>query len=100
MGFNSTFEFEPSLCQEAEILRDWFEKERNIGSTQSLTNSSFSVPGGGSNKELISLAEVKQNLYSNAVPDSVKYFNVEASVIIIKMDNIMYKACPNESCRR
>jgi replication factor A1 len=99
MGFTSTFEIEPPLCQEAEVLRDWFDREGNCASTQSLTNTSFSVPSG-SNKDLVSLAEVKQNVYSNTVADSVKYFNVEASVIIIKTDNIMYRACPNESCRR
>ena len=99
VGFSSTFEVEPTLCKEAEILRDWYAREGIDASTQSLTNSSFTLPSNSTN-ELISLAEVKQNFFTNTVADSIKYFSVEASIIMIKMDNIMYRACPNETCRR
>ena len=100
IGFSASFEIDPQLCKEADTLRDWFDKEGNNESTQSLTNKSFSIPNHGSNAELVSLAEVKQNFHSKTVADTVKYFNVEASIITIKMENIMYRACPTESCRR
>ena len=98
LGFNATFEIDPQLCKEAEILRNWYDNEGNNESTQSLTNKSFSIPNVGS--ELISLTEVKQSFQSNNIADSVKYFTVEASIITIKAENIMYRACPSESCRR
>ena len=95
-GFTSTFEIDPTVCHAADVLRDWFDREGHDSSTQSLSNATFNLP---SNSELTTIAEVKKSLYSN-VADSVKYFTVEASLITMKLDNVMYRACPNESCRR
>ena len=99
IGFSATFEMDPQLCKEAEILQDWFDKEGNNESTQSLTNKSF-FNTNHSNNDLVSLSEVKQSFQSSNMADSVKYFTVEASIITIKNENIMYRACPTESCRR
>ena len=98
VGFSASFELEPTNCQEVLTLRDWFDKGGLDGSTQSLTNTNHNLPS--SRNELVSLAEVKQSVSSSNTADSVKYFNVEASLIMLKMDNVMYRACPIESCRR
>ena len=99
-GFTSTYEIDPTNCEEAEVLRAWFEREENYTSTQSLSNKSFGLTSNSGNSELTTLAEVKESSYANVVADSVKYYTVEASLITIKPDNVMYRACPNESCRR
>ena len=98
-GFTATFEIDPKICQEADILREWFDGDGvNATSTQTLSQSIITLPISA-NTELITLAEVKQSLSSN-VADIVKYFTVEASLINIKHDNVMYRACPNDTCRR
>ena len=100
VGFSASFELEPANCQEVLNLQHWFDKEGLDGPTQSLTNTTLQLPGGSSRNELVSLAEVKKSVGSSNIADSVKYFNVEASLIMLKMDNVMYRACSTESCRR
>ncbi|XP_002730881.2 replication protein A 70 kDa DNA-binding subunit-like [Saccoglossus kowalevskii] len=73
----------------------WYDGE---GNCKTITSISEQRTGGGGGTNWKNFIEVKkQGLGSGEKPD---YFSCKATVIFIKKDNCMYKACPSAECNK
>ncbi|KRT83138.1 hypothetical protein AMK59_3541, partial [Oryctes borbonicus] len=79
---------------EAHRLRGWYD---NTGMLNEVTNLSARL-GGNFNTQWMSFKEVRdQNLGNSERGD---YFQVCATVLLLRSENMVYKACPLEECNK
>ncbi|KAK0410864.1 hypothetical protein QR680_005368 [Steinernema hermaphroditum] len=95
VGSATRFELNPE-CNGADDLATWYANEKPGASITSLSTS-----GGGANfgRDLLtvgmsSLAKVGEN------EDRGVYFNVVAIINNVRSENIVYKACASEGCKK
>ncbi|KAL5017372.1 hypothetical protein ScPMuIL_006961 [Solemya velum] len=83
--------------REAHILRGWFDREGQNMDFSAYRNEGGSA-GAGSSANYKNFSSVKtENLGHGEKPD---YFSNKATVIFMKKENCMYKACPTDSCNK
>lgn len=82
--------------REAHLLRGWYDREG-----ASMDFASFRSDGAGASGMATNwktFANVKsENLGQGDKPD---YFTSKATVIFLKKENCMYRACPSENCNK
>ncbi|PWN54342.1 replication factor-a protein [Violaceomyces palustris] len=101
MFSSSTMIINPDIA-EAHGLRGWYDNDGVHSEFKPYTNAGMAGGGGalaGSNlQERRTIAQVKdQNLGMTEKPD---FFNIRATVVYIKQDNLSYTACPSENCNK
>ncbi|XP_021943211.1 replication protein A 70 kDa DNA-binding subunit isoform X2 [Folsomia candida] len=81
---------------EAHVLRGWYD---NVGlHTESHSLSMSRAPGGtGTPWKLIREANTMNN---PAAQDKGDYYMCKTTIVAIKRDNAMYRACPGEKCNK
>lgn len=83
---------------EGHFLRGWFDN----GGGREIRNSVSAQTGGGSggnfNTEWLTFHEAKlKNLGQGDKPD---YFQTKGTIQLIRSSNIVYKACPQDNCKK
>lgn len=103
MFSSSTMAINPDIT-EAHVLRGWYDNDGAHAQFQAYTNSSVNggalgaAGAGGNMAERRTIAQVKdENLGMSEKPD---YFNVRATVVYIKQENLYYTACPSDGCNK
>ncbi|ETS61649.1 hypothetical protein PaG_04143 [Moesziomyces aphidis] len=101
MFSSSTMLINPDIT-ESHVLRGWFDNDGAHAQFQPFTNgggAGGAMGGGAANMaERRTIAQVKdQNLGMTEKPD---YFNVRATVVYIKQENLYYTACPSDGCNK
>lgn len=82
---------------EAHKLKGWYDAQGRQDTFQTFQNMGASLGGGGNNSKTIQ--EVKdENLGMNE--EKPDYFNLKATVVFIKQDNIAYPACLSPDCNK
>ncbi|KAJ9648906.1 Replication factor A protein 1 [Coniosporium tulheliwenetii] len=82
---------------EAHKLKGWYDAQGRHDTFQSFQNMGASLGGGGNSSKTIQ--EVKdENLGMNE--EKPDYFNLKATVVFIKQDNIAYPACLSPDCNK
>lgn len=102
MFSSSTMMINPDIT-EAYALRGWFDNDGSHSDFKPFTSAMGGLAGAGSEasnlKERKSIAQIKdENLGMNS--EKADFFNVVATVIYIKHDNLYYTACPSENCNK
>lgn len=93
-SFGSTLEIEPESLPESKALNDWWQAKNPNFATQSL-----SKPGRATSQGMFAtLKEVKQDLKGSTASGPAKYYTLEAYLVDLKADNVVYKAC--STCNR
>ncbi|PVD31676.1 hypothetical protein C0Q70_07094 [Pomacea canaliculata] len=82
--------------REAHFLRGWYDREGAAMDFSSFRGEGTSGSGSGTNWKIFEQAK-RENLGQGDKPD---YFTSKATVIFMKKDNCMYKACPTENCNK
>ncbi|XP_077995287.1 replication protein A 70 kDa DNA-binding subunit-like isoform X2 [Glandiceps talaboti] len=91
---SSVLQINPDIPK-AHHLRGWYD---GVGCSKETQSISEQRSGGGGSTNWKNLMEVKtQNLGYGEKPD---YFTSKATVIFIKKENSMYKACPSAECNK
>lgn len=91
---NSVLKRNPD-CVEGHRLRGWFD---NGGASSIQASVSARVGGGNYATEWLTFEEAKmKNLGNGDKPD---YFQVKATVHLIRTSNAFYKACPTPDCNK
>ncbi|XP_060067506.1 replication protein A 70 kDa DNA-binding subunit-like [Ylistrum balloti] len=86
----------PTDLKVAFQLRSWFDSEGQGMEFQSFRGEGGSGSGSGTN--WMTFADVKsQNIGGGEKAD---YFTSKGTVIFLRKENCMYKACPTESCNK
>lgn len=86
----------PPDVAEANVLRNWYDREGSRTESQSISNQGFS--GGGGSASWKSLAEANAgNLRADFTSD---YFSVKAYPVFFRKENSMYKACSSTDCQK
>ncbi|EST08505.1 Replication factor A, C-terminal [Kalmanozyma brasiliensis GHG001] len=102
MFSSSTMLLNPDIT-ESHVLRGWYDNDGAHAQFQPFTNGAGAggalAGGAGANMaERRSIAQVKdENLGMTEKPD---YFNVRATVVYIKQENLYYTACPSDGCSK
>ncbi len=103
MFASSTMLINPDIT-EAHVLRGWYDNDGAHAQFQPFTNAgvgggAMGAGGAGGNMaERRNIAQIKdENLGMSEKPD---YFNVRATVVYIKQDNLYYTACPSDGCNK
>ncbi|PWZ02109.1 putative replication factor-A protein 1 [Testicularia cyperi] len=100
MFSSSTMTINPDIA-EAHMLRGWFDNDGAHSEFKPYTNAGGSggaAGGTGNLAERRTIAQVKdENMGMSEKPD---YFNVRATVVYIKQDNLYYTACPSDGCNK
>ncbi|CDU25683.1 probable replication factor-A protein 1 [Sporisorium scitamineum] len=104
MFSSSTMLINPDIT-ESHVLRGWYDNDGAHAQFQPFTNAgvgggALGAAGGagGNMAERRSIAQVKdENLGTSEKPD---YFNVRATVVYIKQENLYYTACPSDGCNK
>lgn len=94
VSFSSTMMVNPST-EESHALRGWYEKE---GKDQTPRNMSSSQGGMGAPME--TPFKTFQEIQTANIQDKPEYFSSQSTVIFVKKDNCMYKACPSDDCNK
>ncbi|KAI5278779.1 Replication factor A protein 1, partial [Ascosphaera aggregata] len=101
---SGTMSVDPDIA-EAHRLRGWFDaqgrQQTNFTSHSSSlgTAAAGSLAGGGNSRDPYQfIAEIRDaNLGSSETPD---YFNLKATILMIKQETMCYPACANENCNK
>ncbi|SNX84757.1 probable Replication factor-A protein 1 [Melanopsichium pennsylvanicum] len=103
MFSSSTMLINPDIT-ESHVLRGWYDNDGAHVQFQPFTNAgvnggAMGAGGAGGNMaERRTIAQVKdENLGMSEKPD---YFNVRATVVYIKQENLYYTACPSDGCNK
>jgi len=93
---SSVLQINPDIT-EAHKLRGWFD---NIGSTQEQENISgrTGAAGGGFPTNWMTLKESQDNQLGCG--DKPDYFTTVATVLLVRSENSLYKACPTAECNK
>ncbi|KAG9056580.1 Replication factor A protein 1 [Serendipita sp. 407] len=99
---SSTMHFDADM-PESNFLRGWYD---NVGH-----NSSFNTQGSGSGgegftrgaggfkrEEVKTIHEVRESEIGSH--DKADYFDIRATIVVLKEENMMYPACKGESCNK
>uniref|UniRef100_A0AAV2JAP0 Replication protein A subunit n=1 Tax=Knipowitschia caucasica TaxID=637954 RepID=A0AAV2JAP0_KNICA len=93
--FSSTILVNPDI-PEAFRLRAWFDTEGHAVHSQSLTESR--AAGGGGRVNWKTLNDVKTEQMGHR--DKADYFSCVATVVYIRKENCLYRACPSADCNK
>lgn len=103
MFSSSTMLINPDIT-ESHVLRGWYDNDGAHVQFQPFTNAGVgagamgAAGAGGNMAERRTIAQVKdENLGMSEKPD---YFNVRATVVYIKQENLYYTACPSDGCNK
>jgi replication factor A1 len=97
MVSSSSMEVNPGTL-EAYILRDWYDTHGKGQDYRPQTISTRGSSGGFSRDEIRLLDDVRgSNLGSD---NKSGYFSSRATIMHIKLDNIVYPACPTQGCHK
>ncbi|SPO26224.1 probable Replication factor-A protein 1 [Ustilago trichophora] len=103
MFSSSTMLINPDIT-ESHVLRGWYDNDGAHTQFQPFTNTGVgagamgAAGAGGNMAERRTIAQVKdENLGMSEKPD---YFNVRATVVYIKQENLYYTACPSDGCNK
>ncbi|XP_066597449.1 replication protein A 70 kDa DNA-binding subunit isoform X2 [Prorops nasuta] len=91
--FSSIIQLDPDI-PEAHRLRGWFNSTGHNKEIKSLSNV---TAGGASYSQCITFKEAKDLQLGLTRTD---YYNVIATVNMIRVENCLYKACPTEACMK
>lgn len=80
---------------EAFELKQWFENGGCNQETQSMTQA---VAAGSMVTNWRTLNEVKSDNMANG--DKPQYFTCKCTILYVKNENVLYKACSNEGCNK
>lgn len=102
MFSSSTMLVNPDIT-EAYALRGWFDNDGSRSEFKPYSSAMGGLAAAGGDmfsiKERKNIAQIKdENLGMN--PEKTDYFNVIATTIYIKHDNLYYTACPSDSCNK
>lgn len=93
--FSSTIMVNPDIPQ-AFSLRAWFDQEGHAVDSQSLTEAR---PGGsGARMNWKTLSDVKSEHMGHG--EKADYFSCVATVVYIRKENCLYRACPRSDCNK
>ncbi|XP_046360245.1 replication protein A 70 kDa DNA-binding subunit-like isoform X1 [Haliotis rufescens] len=83
--------------REAHMLRGWFDRDG-----QSMDFDSYRNEGGGGGAGMATNWKTFQQVKSDNIAsmDKADYFTSKGTVVFLKKDNCMYKACPTEQCNK
>ncbi|EPQ29340.1 uncharacterized protein PFL1_03095 [Pseudozyma flocculosa PF-1] len=98
---SSTMMVNPDI-PESHGLRGWYDNDGATANFKPYSNVGMAGAGGagagGNLAERRSIAQVRdENLGMSEKPD---YFNIRATIVYIKQDNLWYTACPSDSCNK
>lgn len=94
VSFNSTLNVNPDDPKAQELL-GWYNTEGKNAAIRSLTGSQGG--GGSMDTPFKTFAEVNAADMSSA---PAQYFSTKATIVFVKKDNCMYKACPSSDCNK
>jgi replication factor A1 len=102
MFSSSTMLVDPDL-PEAHGMRGWYDEDGKKGGFKPFTNAGGGGGGGGdagaNANERRTIGAVKdEGLGTN--PEKQDYFNIRATVVYIKQENLFYTACPSDNCNK
>ncbi|KAF7244234.1 Replication protein A 70 kDa DNA-binding subunit [Varanus komodoensis] len=93
---SSTIIINPDI-PESFKLRGWFDSEGQLLEATSISNTRGGAAAGG-NVNWKTLHQVKsENLGQGEKPD---YFSCVGTVVYLRKENCMYKACPSQDCNK
>lgn len=90
---STTMKINPDL-PESHRLRGWFD---NMGNQVDVTNIS-ARSGGNFQANWMSFKEVQDSGLGNS--DKGDYFQTKATIVLMKTENCLYKACPSDQCNK
>ncbi|XP_020778616.2 replication protein A 70 kDa DNA-binding subunit-like isoform X2 [Boleophthalmus pectinirostris] len=93
--FSSTILVNPDL-PEAFRLRAWFDREGHAADSQSLTEAR--LVGSGAKMNWKTLSDVKTEHMGHE--EKADYFSCVATVVYIRKENCLYRACPSSNCNK
>lgn len=85
---------------EAHKLKGWYDAGGSTENFQSHANTmgAVSATSGGKRDEYKSVAQVsEENL---GMGESTDWFNIKATILYVKKDNVAYPACQTDSCNK
>ncbi|XP_069686364.1 replication protein A 70 kDa DNA-binding subunit isoform X2 [Periplaneta americana] len=92
---SSVLQINPDIT-EAHKLRGWFD---NVGSTQEQESISTRTGGvGGGTSNWMTLKEAQENQLGCG--DKPDYFSCTGTLLIVRSENSLYKACPTPECNK
>lgn len=83
--------------QEGHYLRGWFDN----GGGRDIRNSISATQGGGGGNfatEWLTFHEAKLKNLGNG--DKADYFQIKGTISLIRNNNLVYKACPQDNCKK
>ncbi|CCF49608.1 hypothetical protein NDA11_004405 [Ustilago hordei] len=103
MFSSSTMLINPDIT-ESHVLRGWYDNDGARAQFEAFSNAGVgggalgAAGAGGNMAERRTIAQVKdENLGMTEKPD---YFNIRATVVYIKQENLYYTACPSDGCNK
>ena len=110
MFSSSTMTVNPDIA-EAHGLRGWYDTEGlSLAQQGQLRNYSSAGLGGtgmgaggdftSNLKERKTIAQAKDENLGMGSDDKADYFNMRATIVHLKQDNLYYPACPSENCNK
>ncbi|CAG9818455.1 unnamed protein product [Phaedon cochleariae] len=91
---SSNIKVNPEM-KECYRIRGWYDGE---GANMDATNISARSGAGGFNTPWMSFKEVQDQNLGNA--DKGDYYQVMGTILLIRSENAMYKACPTPECNK
>ncbi|XP_014209372.1 replication protein A 70 kDa DNA-binding subunit-like [Copidosoma floridanum] len=91
---SSMLQVDPDIPQ-AHKLRGWF---RTVGANTESRSLSTTNASSGMNVQWVTFQEADENKFGHQ--DHPSYFICKATVNLIRSENVLYKACPSEGCRK
>ncbi|EDV22084.1 uncharacterized protein TRIADDRAFT_50671 [Trichoplax adhaerens] len=83
---------------EAHILRGWFDVQGKDQELVSISTKRGDIGSPGFSGNWKNISDIHgENLGQQEKAD---YFNLKATIIYIRKENLMYKACPKEDCNK
>lgn len=82
--------------KESFVLQGWYEREGANVQSELLSVRGSGSFAGSNDWKYISQIEM-ENMGSGDKPD---YFMCKASVVLIKKENVLYRACPSQTCNK
>lgn len=106
MVSSATMTVNPDIT-DAHSLRGWYDtegtnlaKEGNLKSYQSSGLGGIGGAGIGDNREFKTIAQAKDENLGIGSGDKPDFFNLRATIIHIRNENICYPACPTDGCNK
>lgn len=84
--------------REAHLLRGWYDRDGHTSDFQTYRSEGGGGGGGGSATNWKCFSEIKNENIGNG--EKADYFTSKATVIFLRKENCMYRACPTESCNK